>query len=214
MTIFDLPKTTIFGKVVPKNAFDKFTNSKQKKMMSEFIKRITWQYKLSTTTTNLPSKEIEEIQVFLIELKRKNDLKSIVEIINRAIPYHIVFVLSFDDEILISTAAKHLHPHKKDEAVIDCTFSSNWLKLAENEIKLNLKESLEVTYISLCSQIYNYHFLQKSYFDFVEKAIEIKLLETQIKQLEIQIKKERQFNRKVALNMELNDLKKKLDRLN
>jgi hypothetical protein len=210
MTIFDLPKTTIFGKVVPKNAFDKFTNSKQKKMMSEFIKRITWQYKLSTTTTNLPSKEIEEIQVFLIELKRKNDLKPILEIINRAIPYHIIFVLNFDDEILISTAAKHLNPHKKDEATIDSPFSTKWFPLSKNEIKLNLKESLEVTYINLCNQISNYHFVQKDYSNFVEQAIKIKTLKTKIQHLEKQIQKERQFNRKVELNMKLNELKARL----
>jgi hypothetical protein len=210
MTIFDLPKRTALGRVIPKNAFDKFTNSKQKKAMSALIKRITWQHKISTTTTNLPSKEIEEIQVFLIELKSKNDLKSILEIINKAITYHIIFILKYDEEIRISTAAKHLHLHKKNEAVIDCVFQTNWFQLSKNDINLNLQESLEVTYIDLCSQISSYSFTQKNYSNFVEKAIQLKSLESQIQQLEKQIQKEQQFNLKVELNIKLMGLRKKL----
>jgi hypothetical protein len=210
MAIFDLPKRTALGRVIPKNAFDKFTNSKQKKAMSALIKRITWQHKISTTTTNLPSKEIEEIQVFLIELKSKNDLKSILEIINKAITYHIIFILKYDEEIRISTAAKHLHLHKKNEAVIDCVFQTNWFQLSKNDINLNLKESLEVTYIDLCSQISSYSFTQKNYSNFVEKAIQLKSLESQIQQLEKQIQKEQQFNLKVELNIKLMGLRKKL----
>jgi hypothetical protein len=210
MAIFDLPKRTALGRVIPKNAFDKFTNSKQKKAMSALIKRITWQHKISTTTTNLPSKEIEEIQVFLIELKSKNDLKSILEIINKAITYHIIFILKYDEEIRISTAAKHLHLHKKNEAVIDCVFQTNWFQLSKNDINLNLQESLEVTYIDLCSQISSYSFTQKNYSNFVEKAIQLKSLESQIQQLEKQIQKEQQFNLKVELNIKLMGLRKKL----
>lgn len=210
MIIFDLPKRTALGRVIPKNAFDKFTNSKQKKAMSAFIKRITWQHKISTTTTNLPSKKIEEIQVFLIELKSKHDLKSILEIINKVITYHIIFILKYDEEIRISTAAKHLHPHKKNEAVIDCIFQTNWFQLSKNDINLNLKESLEVTYIDLCSQISSYSFTQKNYSNFVEKAIQLKSLESQIQQLEKQIQKEQQFNLKVELNIKLMRLRKEL----
>lgn len=122
MDIFDLPLSTEFGRVVPKNAFDEYTNTKQKKLISDVIQRITWTHKLSTDTTNLIGIDIEEIQVFKVELNRKNDLRKVLDLFDKAIPYHIVFVLMFEDEYMISTSAKHTHQNKADEAVIDCTF--------------------------------------------------------------------------------------------
>ncbi len=92
MEIFDLPDKVKVNKVVPKNAFDSFINSKQKQLFTDLIKRITWEYKLSEATTNLPAKEIKEIQVFYVELKEKQEVKGILDIIDKAIPYPIIFL--------------------------------------------------------------------------------------------------------------------------
>ena len=212
MKIFDLPKSTELSRSIPKNAFDKYTNTKQKKEMTAFIQRMTWINKLSTPTTNLPAKAITEIQVFFIELKIKNDISTILELINRAIPYHIVFILKYENERLISTAAKHNHPQKPNEAVIDCTFKTDWFEAANNPINIVLRESLDWTYIHLCSQITGRKPTQNTYSDFVALELEIKNLEAKISGLERQMQREKQFNKKVALNMELLKLRKTLNK--
>ena len=213
MKIFNFPKTTKFGKVIPKKYFDNFTNTKQKKGISTLIQRIRWQYKLATSTTNLPSKKITEIQVFVIELKIKDDLKSILEIIDRAIPYPIIFVLIYDEEVLFSTSIKHNHPNKPDKTVIDCTFKTNWIEIAKNSIQPVLHQSLDWTYMNFCNQISGRKQDYKSYSAFVAKMLEIKTLESSIIHIEKQIGREIQFNKKVALNMQLIELKKELKQL-
>jgi REP element-mobilizing transposase RayT len=210
MKIFNLPKSTEFGRVIPKNAFDKHTNTKQKKEMSTFIQRITWSNKLSTETTNLPKKVINEVQVFTIELKIKNDLKQTLVIINRAIPYHLVFVLQYQDEILISTAVKHNHLQKLNETVIDCTFQTDWFKASKNSIELILSESLDFTFIHLCNQISGRKKMYKNYSDFVSTEVEKSDFLSRINYLQRQIKSEKQFNKKVELNMELIKLQQEL----
>lgn len=210
MKIFDLPKRTEFGRVIPKNTFDKHTNTKQKKLMSDNIQRISWTHKLATATTNLPSETIEELQVFLIELKRKDDLKSILTIIQKAIPYHIIVVLKYDIEILISTAAKHINPNDKDSAVIDFTVNTSWMPLENHPFQVNLNRSIDWVFVDFCGQLLGRTNHYKNYAEFVEKESEIQTLEIKIKQLEKQMKRERQFNRKVALNVELNHLKKEI----
>ena len=210
MKLFDLPKSTEFGRVIPKNAFDEYTNTRQKKLIADTIQRITWTNKLSTETTNLKSESVKEIQIFLIELRQKNELKKILDIFDKSIPYHIVFALIFDNEVLISTSAKHDHITKANESVLDCTFKSNWINLNNFKYKIALKESLDHTFISLCNQISKRNKEYKSYEFFVIAEINIKSLESQITKIENQIKREKQFNKKVNLNMELSNLRKKL----
>ena len=47
MEYFNLPDATRVNRVVPKNAFDKYTNSKQKKRFKDVVQRISWTNKLS-----------------------------------------------------------------------------------------------------------------------------------------------------------------------
>jgi len=209
MKLFNLPKSTEFGRVIPKNAFDEYTNTKQKKLIADTIQRITWTNKLSIETTNLKSESVKEVQIFHIELKQKNDLKKILDIFDKSIPYHIVFVLIFDSEVLLSTSAKHDHITKANDSVLDCTFKSNWISLNDFKYNIPLKESLDQTYISLCNQISEREKEYKTYQEFVQAEVKIKSIETQISKIESQIKREKQFNKKVNLNMKLSNLKKK-----
>ena len=63
MEVFSLPNAAKVQRVIPKNAFDAYTNAKQKKLFTDLIARITWLYKLSPDTVNLEAKEIKEIQI-------------------------------------------------------------------------------------------------------------------------------------------------------
>ena len=125
--MFDLPKHTQVNKSIPKNAFDNFTNTKQKRLITESIDKIKWINKLSTSTTNLPHNEIEEVQLFKIELKKKVDIKHSLEIIDKSIPYHIIFLIYYDGEVMLSLSKKHPHP-SNNTSVVDWSFQTNWIK--------------------------------------------------------------------------------------
>lgn len=204
MELFNLPRSTKVMKVIPKNYFDAYTSNKQKKLFTDLLSRITWQYKISSDTINLEAKAITEIQVFHVELKEKENIDQLLNIIDKAVPYHIIFIVDFLGSIYLSTSAKHPHPVSEDNAVIDWTFKTDWFQLQENQYKLNLTGSIEAVYQDFCQQLSNTGALKKrSLNDLVIFSKQKSDLEKEILELQKSIKSSQQFKQKVALNMTL-----------
>lgn len=211
MDFFALPLRTKVDRFVSKSNFDSYTNTKQKKLFTDCIQRISWTHKLSVDTINLEAKDIQEIHIFKIELKQKSDILKILEIINRSIPYHIIFWIEFNQEAYISTAAKHPHPINEDNAVIDWTFTSKWFKIENNTYSLNLKGTLDAVFKDLCVQLVGKQSLGKKSMDFIVKnQQEIDRLEREVAQLKSAISRSKQFNKKVDLNLKLKVVEKEL----
>jgi len=145
--MFQLPPTTIVNKVIPKNAFDNYTSSKQKRMFTDKVAKIKWENKLSASTINLGGNEVEEIQIFSIVLKEKDQIGDLLQIIDRSIPYPIIFLVTYGEETMISLAKKHPHPTNENTAVIDWTFTSAWVEKTNNPYRLNLKQSLDFIFL-------------------------------------------------------------------
>lgn len=209
MSYFNLPISTNVNRFIPKNAFDAFTNAKQKKKFTDVVEKITWLHKLSKETINLTGKEIEELQIFEIKLKEACYPKDLLDVIDKSIPYPIIFVLSYQDTILISTSKKHSHPLNQDSAVVDWSFATEWFLTAANGYQLNLKITLDFVYADFCSQLIGYSKLHNGIWDIIDYHKKVKELKTQINNLERAMKIERQFNRKVELNILLKSLKLK-----
>mgnify|MGYP001497088631 CR=1 FL=1 len=215
MDFFNLPVRTKVGRVVPKNAFDEYTNTKQKKLFTDCIQRISWTHKLSADTVNLDAKDIQEIQVFKVELKQKSDILKILEIINKSIPYHIVFWVEHEQEAYISTASKHPHPTNDDVAVIDWTFTSDWFNKDDNSYAFNLKGSLDAVFKDLCVQLTGKPELGKqSLGSILKNQQEVDRLKKEISKLKSAISRSKQFNEKVRLNQKHILLKNQLNKLN
>ena len=214
MDFFNLPLSARVGRVIPKNAFDEYTNTKQKKLFIDCIQRITWTHKLSADTVNLDAKDIQEIQVFKIELKQKSDILKIAEIINKSIPYHIVFWIEYNREAYISTASKHPHPTNDDIAVIDWTFTSDWFNKDDNSYAFNLKESLDAVFKDLCVQLTGRKDMSNQSLSNILKnqKEEDRLIKTRNK-LKSEILKCKQFNQKVELNLKLKSIEWELEKM-
>ena len=209
-----LPSSSAVNRAIPKNTFDKYLLSGQKKLFSEFIEKIKWLNKLSTETINLPGKEVKEIQVFELTLKKKTDSDELLNIIDRYIPYHIVFILKCQNLILISAAQKHAHPTTEDTSVIDWRFSTDWISEIENQFQLNLKLTLDEVFVDLCLQLSGKVKPQNQNFSqFIIQEQKRKQLVLSISKLEAEVKNCQQFNKKVELNMELQKRISELEKL-
>lgn len=214
MNFFNLPVRTKVGRVVPKNAFDNYTNTKQKKLLSDCIQRITWTNKLSSDTINLEAKEIKEIQIFKVELKEKSDILKLLEIINKSIPYHIVFWVEYNQEVFISTASKHPHPTNDDIALIDWVFTSEWFIKKNNYYTLNLKDSLDAVLKDICIQIIRKPNLgNRSIKWIIKNQQELDRLQNEISKLKSAISTSNQFKEKVNLNLKLKYAEKELEKI-
>jgi hypothetical protein len=87
-SVLELPKTTIFNKRIPK---EKFYENLQV--------GIHWRNKIAPTTTNLAEgREVIEIEVFEIKLKTSLLDEEVLRQIDRNIPYHILFLLEYENK--------------------------------------------------------------------------------------------------------------------
>lgn len=203
--MFNLPKSTVVKKVIPKNTFDIYTNTKQKKAFADKIVRITWSNKLSQDTINLTGKDVAEIQFFEIELKEKVNIKDLLIIIDKAIPYHIIFKVKFGDEYYLSTSPKHIHPTNDDIAVIDYTFSSEWMNECEELFFIELKNNLGWIYKDFCFQFVNSN-EAKNLRELIHQEKKLDQIKKEIEKIKFEISRCKQFNKKVELNISLKTL--------
>lgn len=211
MEFFSLPESTKVNRVVPKNAFDTYATAKQKKLFTSLIARITWLYKLSPETVNLEGKDVQEIQIFRVELKEKEDPQAILNVIDKAIPYHLIFIVIHESQVFFSASAKHLHPINADNAVVDWTFRTDWKIFHEANCSLDLRKNLDSVFKSFCFQLVGMHENQgKELVDLVRLEARKSELEKEIERLKTAVKNCKQFKIKVELNLTLKALQEEL----
>lgn len=217
--MFNLPKTTVVNKVIPKIKFYEKTgaNSKLKQLFIDDIEQIIWKNKLSKDTINLQEgNTVKEIEVFEINLKHKNLSKDILKTIDKFIPYHIFYVLSFEDEIKITIAYKENNKNNENLMVVDSYYESEWMNKNDCSIQLDLINSLDYVYNEFIKFLIPRD-LPKGNDNDIESIIEnekqIQILEKEIEQLEKNLKKEKQFNKKVEIKKLLREKKKYLETL-
>ena len=199
-----LPTSTIVDKIVPKNSFDEYATTKQKKLLTSVVARIKWLHKLSNQTVNLQGKEVIEIQVFELELKEQTNVNELLLLINRVIPYPIVFVLRFNEEVMYSISKKHTHPTNENQAVVDWTFSTSWKNVLEDEFEISLSNSLDSVFQDICFKISGKNQgKEKDIETLIAKEQQLKQLNSEIEKTQKAIDKCRQFNKRVELNQKL-----------
>lgn len=215
MVVFELPSSTKVGRVIPKNAFDNYSSPKYKRLFKDLVARITWTHKLSPETINLEGRDLKELQILKIELKRKEEeIKSILDVIDKAIPYHIIFVIEHDGSFCVSTSPKHLHPSKVDSSVIDWTFRSDWFDLPKSPFDLKLKKSIDAVYYDFCLQLSGTRSIQtESLQDLLAHLKKVRALEAEISRFKSSMAKSKQFNHKVEINQQLKAAERELEQL-
>ena len=198
--MIDLSKKCLVNKFIPKKIFyEKLGLSTSiKKDFVNLIDKITWIYKLSEDTLGITkTKEVEEIEIFEIILKEKKIPKNIIKIIIKGIPYKILFVLKYNDNICYGIKVEDLYFSEWNEE-LNFNFSGiNLENVFENIVKTIIKEIDN-------NKDFNVLINDKT------KKIE---LDKKIEQLKNKIKNEEQFNKKVELNHELRVLEKEMEEL-
>ncbi len=199
-----LPASTIVDKIIPKNSFEEYATAKQRKLLTSYVARIKWLNKISTQTVNLQGKEINEIQVFEMELKGKLNINELMALINKVIPYQILFVLRFNEEVMYSVSKKHIHPANENQAVVDWTFSTTWTNVTDDQLEIQLSNSLDFVFQDICFKISGKNTgKEKDIETLIAKEQQQKQLNSEIEKTLKAIDKCRQFNKRVELNQKL-----------
>lgn len=203
---FKLPKQAFVNKFIPKNKFfsKAIINTKIKDNFTNDIQKITWKYKLSEETIWInKTTKVEEIQIFEIELKKQSIPKNVLQIIDKLIPYPILFKFTYDNNFVYWITLKD-DPSKKYyfsewNETIDFDFhSTNIEKVYENIIKKFIKQ--------VDTSINDFN-------NIIETDKKISTLQTEIQTLKNKIKAEKQFNKKVELNKVLQTKTSELEKI-
>ena len=213
--MMNFPKTTEFNKRIPKQKFYnklKVSSTLEQQFVKE-IETIYWKNKLSAETLNVGiGKLVTEIEIIEINLRQQNISKNIIEIIDREIPYHIVFLLRFKDLAQICISFKEDSKNRENKFKVNSYFKTEWLNykgLSLETIGLTLDKIYENFIIQVAGdrlQIENGKDIKEA----VLKAKEKELLESLTISLENKIKNEKQYNFQVKLAGELRKVKKQL----
>ncbi len=209
-----LPKTTEFNKRIPKQKFyeNLSVTPAIKKAFTDQIKIIYWRNKLAATTLNLaPGEQVTEIEVFEVRLASPDLDENVLRLIDREIPYHILFLLEYDGKYQAAIGYKEAAGSGNTAFKVDRYYRTEWL--AEEELPLHLEGlTIDAVYENFIRQIAGDSLsggenttLKKS----VEQQKQREQLKKQIAALEAKMKKEKQLNRKMELKTEIKKLQNK-----
>ena len=207
----NFPRSTEFNKRIPKQKFyeNLSVTPAVKKIFTEQIKIIYWRNKLAATTLNLaPGEQVTEIEVFEIKLNSPDLDENVLRLIDREIPYHILFLLEYDGKYQALIGYKEAAGSGKAAFQVDRYYRTEWL--AEEELPLHLEGlTIDAVYENFIRQIAGDSLsggeditLKES----IEQQKQREQLEKQIATLEAKMKKEKQLNRKMELKAEIKAL--------
>ena len=203
-----LPKTTEFNKRIPKQKFyeNLSVTPAIKKAFTEQIKIIYWRNKLAATILNLaPGEQVTEIEVFEVKLNLPDLDENVLRLIDREIPYHILFLLEYDGKYQAAVGYKEAAGSGKAAFKVDRYYRTKWL--TEEELPLYLEGlTIDAVYENFVRQIAGDSLLggeDTTLKESVEHQKKREQLEKQIAALEAKMKKERQLNRKMELKAEI-----------
>lgn len=215
--LFDYPKNAAFGRVLPKSKIYQHGSLKRsvKQLFVQQVEQVVWQYKLARETINLnESKAVPEIQVFSIALKAGELNTEVLRYIDMAIPFPIIFELRFDGKVKPIAAFKRPSEADASKWVISEYFESGWVPSSTPRKPLPMVLNLDDLYAQLLTPLMPHPArLGENLKAWVERMELICSLNRKLEKCEVRLRKEKQFNRKVAINGELRNMKQELEGL-
>ena len=205
------PKQAAFGRVLPKNKIYEYSgaNTRLKDLFVKQVEQIVWQYKLAPETLHLPARPgVPEIQIFSIQLKTPELHADVLRCIDGAIPFPIVFELTFDGRTQVTAAYKRPNEGDASRWGLSSYFASDWLPMDGERTAMPVALHLGGLYEQLLHRLIPLS--ARTLYTLAELVARVE--QAQAKQRELdritaRLAKEKQFNRKVEINAQLRQLK-------
>lgn len=212
--MIDLPAATELNKRIPKQKFYEHSTLKPplKKAFSEQIKAIRWRNKIAPDVLSLAAgKEVSELEVFEVLLNDPQIDEALLRQIDRAIPYHILFLLVWEKRVRAAIAYKETTGTKGAAARVERYYYTEWM--AAEQFSLRFEGlSMDAVYENFVRQIAG-NVLEGQNTSLKESVAEQGRRERLMKAivaLEAKIRRECQPKRKFELVTQLRELQKQI----
>ena len=214
-----LPKSTEFNKRIPKQKFyeNMDISPALKKVFVEQVKIIYWKNKIASSTTNLAAGvDVTELEVFEIRLNSQVLDDGLLRQIDREIPYHILFLLEYQGKYQAWIGYKEAATSGNKAFKVNGYYHTDWFE--EEELPLKLEGlTVDKVYENFVRQIAGDKLqtenAEESLKDSVARDEQRQALQKQIDTLKTKVRKEKQLNKQMQMNVELKKLRKELDKL-
>ncbi|MCP8899270.1 DUF4391 domain-containing protein [Gilvimarinus xylanilyticus] len=206
--LFDYPKTTYFGRVLPKTKIYQYAKPKTalRQALVDEVDKIIWRHKLSPDTLNLPaSRRVSEVQILELHPKGAEVSEAVLACIDKAISFPLIFEVrgARGRQVMaaIKSTAKVSESKLKAPAIY---YQSDWLAADAPRQPLPVAVNLGGLYQQMLAPILPEPLQAgETLWQAAERFEQIAALERQIERLQGQLQRQVQFNRKVELNREL-----------
>ncbi|MBI5719360.1 MAG: DUF4391 domain-containing protein [Burkholderiales bacterium] len=211
------PAQTAFGRTLPKNKLyaHSHAGTRLKNLFVQQVEQIVWQFKLAPETINLPARPaVPEIQVFGIQLKTPGLSFDVLRAIDQAVQFPIIFELAHAGRTQVVACHKRLSESDASRWVLSDYFASGWL--AENAERCAMPVALHLG--SLYEQLLRalVPLPARPNETLAEHIVRLDALAAKQREADktaAKLEKERQFNRKVAINADLRRLQTEMEAL-
>lgn len=212
-----LPKTTEFNKRIPKQKFyeNMDISPALKKIFVEQVRIIYWKNKIAASTTNLAAgTDVTELEVFEVRLSSPVLDDSLLRQIDKEIPYHILFLLEYQGKYQAWIGYKEAAASGNKAFKVNGYYHTEWL--VEDELPLKLEGlNVDAVYENFVRQIAGDKLKTKAAGESLKESVardeQKQALQKHIATLQAKIRKEKQLNKQMQMNIELKKLKKKLE---
>ena len=208
-----LPKSTEFNRRIPKQKFyDNLSVTPAiKRIFIDQIKIIYWRNKIAASTMNLAGgQSVTEIEVFEIQLNQPSLDEAVLKLIDKEIPYHILFLLTYEDKVQVWIGYKEATASGTGAFKVNRYYHTEWMPLDKLQLPL-AGLNLDAVYENYVRQIAGDALnsgSSESLKESVDREKKQRELEKKITALETKIRKEKQLNRQIEMNAELKRLKR------
>lgn len=218
---FDYPKAAAFGRVIPKNRIYEHAGAGTalRDLFVTQVDQIVWKYKLAPETTNLAAtKAVSEIQVFGITLRTGTVDEDVLRAIDRSIPFPLIFELSWSGKRKAVAAFKRPSEADATKWVVSAYFTTDWAQDDAPRRPLPLALNLGGLYDALITALMpdvgaEAEHTGEDIQTRVARMEAIRAKTREVDRIKARLAREKQFNKRVAINAELRAARQELERL-
>jgi hypothetical protein len=216
--MFDFPPTTLVNRVIPKTRIleNARPSTRLKDLLTRQIQQIRWHAKLSPETIKIPgTPQVPEIQVFHLALKGSEIHPDLLAFLDKAIPQPMLWAIETSDHKLAHSAA-YKRPSDADASqwVVGARFTSYFISQPSSLHPLPVALDLSRLYRAILQPLLPLTARDSEALPaLIDRCDHYQSLQRKLSQLTAKVNREKQFNRRVELNQQLNTLKADLSRL-
>ena len=211
------PAKAAFGRVLPKAKIYEHgrATARVRDLFVKQVDQIVWQFKLAPETVNLAARlGVPEIEVLVIHLKQPELHTDVLRRIDGAIPFPILFELSYGDRTQVIAAYKRPNEADASRWVLSDYFGTDWLPSDLPRTDMPLALHMGGLYEQMLHRLIPLQARpQETLSELVDRLEQVRTKQRELEKGTVRLEKEVQFNRKVEINAALRTLKSELEAL-